>query len=206
MIKHLSLAMLGGTIAVLFLMACAGMMFYPETPMGKAAFFNSSYHKLVDQYNTEAATITAPSYKTILEGRRVALANAHGPIRSVSNAVKLGQPITVGMLDSVNLAMAQIKEYLLARQSITPSDREVEQMMVRARFKTDGVSSQGYEGSILVLIELIQAMYPLWQQLNLQAGMTPEQLQAEFEMQHAWIMGFNPLTDLVSDINSFTLE
>lgn len=180
--------------------SCAGIVGMPESEIGKANFFDSSLKALADQYNTEASIATNPEYIKILKFRRAAILNAAGPIRTVSMAVKNGQPISIGMLDAVNVALMQVKQYLLTRHKTTPSEAEIWAMLQRAGVYTrtdQSALSKADKSPWLAIIELIQGIYVMWERLNWQANMDEAQLQADFEVNHAWILSFTA-DDLVA--------
>jgi hypothetical protein len=180
-------------LSVLFLMnivGCATMQ-YPETPMGKSTFFAGSFHRLVNEYEIEASWATQESHKQILNSRRTALVSAYIPIRVMTDAVLTGQPISMAMIDAANIGLMEIKKYLYTRQAIAPSKSMVGAKMIEARMLA-AYESQGFNSGLLVLIELIQAMLPLWMQLQEQATMTDDELAARFDIESTWLIGFDP--------------
>ena len=184
-------------LSVLFFMnivGCATMQ-YPETPMGKATFFAGSFHRLVNDYEIEAAWATQESHKQILDKRRTALVTAYIPTRIMVDAVLTGQPLTVAMIDAANVGLMEIKKYLYTLQVIAPSKDMVITKMIEAgmipAYASQG-ESQSIGAGLLVLVELIQAMLPLWMQLQEQAMMSDEELSIRFGIESSWLIGFDP--------------
>jgi hypothetical protein len=180
-------------LSVLFFMnivGCATMQ-YPQTPTGKATFFAGSFHRLVNEYEIEAAWATQESHKQILSSRRTALVTAYIPIRIMTDAVLTGQPISTAMVDAANIGLMEVKKYLYTQQAIAPTKNTVRVKMVEANILAS-YDSQSISSGLLVLIELIQAMLPLWMQLQEQSGMTDEELAVRFGIESTWLIGFDP--------------
>ena len=66
------------------IIGCATLQ-YPETPKGKATFFDGSYHRLVNEFIIEAAWADQETHKEMLNKRRDALVAAYMPIRAISD-------------------------------------------------------------------------------------------------------------------------
>ena len=181
------------------IVGCATLQ-YPATPKGKAVLFDGSYHRLVNEFIIEAAWADRETHKEILDKRRTALVAAYVPIRTISEAVAGGKTISVDLIDAANLALMEVKRYLYTRQAIAPSKETVVKAMVNAGV-IEQYESQAISEALLVLIELIQAMLPLWLQLQEQAGMTEAELDARFAIEHGWITAFNPNSLPVVTIN-----
>jgi hypothetical protein len=173
-----------------FVTGCATMQ-YPETPKGKATFFTGSYHRLINEYNTELAWATQETHKEILSQRRDALIKAYVPIRIMSGAIATGKPVDMAMIDAANVGLMEVKRYLYTMQAIAPTKSTVFAGMLKAGM-VEEYESQALAEGILVLIELIQAMLPLWQQLQEQAAMDEAQLEIRFGIEHGWITSFDP--------------
>ena len=180
-------------LSVLFIanfVGCATLQ-YPKTPAGKATFFAGSYHRLVNEYEIEASWATQESHRQILNDRRTALVGAYVPIRIMTDAVLTGQPISSAMIDAANTGLMEIKKYLYTRQAIAPSRVMVTSKMMDANILSP-YESYNLSSGILVLIELIQAMLPLWMQLQEQATMSEEELSVRFGIESSWLINFDP--------------
>jgi len=177
-----------------FLSGCAmfGAGMLPETDIGKANYFDGGLRGTVEQYNQEANIATSPGYIETLKVKRTAILNAVGPIRAISVAAHDGTPITLSMINEANIALAMIKDNLLYRARVEPSEAQIATMFEQAGIHNFGPEPKSAKNPWIIAIELAQAMLAFYQQASHQATLTPEQLAAEFAINHQWIMDFTP--------------
>jgi len=175
-------------LCLLILSSCAGVGVLPETDIGKANYFDGGFRGLVDQYNLEAAAATSSEYKATLRIRRDYLIRAMAPIKMVSDLASKGQPISMALITQVNTALMMLKNEVVYK-AVMPTKEEIARLFEQAGITRFDATAKSARNPWIIAIEIAQALFEFYQQASHQATLTPEQLAAEFQLNHAWIMG-----------------
>lgn len=192
-------AVIGFIIVSMIGCAWQGGGVLPESDIGKANYFDGGYRGLVTQYNIEVQGATTEAYIEALQTRRKYIVNALAPIKRASLAAFNGEPLSVALITEINTALTLIKNTVVYRAKDLHTSFEIANLFERAGITRFESNAKSAKNPWVVAIEIAQVLFEFYQQASHQATLTQEQLQAEFQLNHAWIMGLTEADILIAE-------
>jgi len=175
---------------------------YPNTPKGRALLYLTTYEKQVANYQFKSQLPNLlEEEKRILRNQRFAMIEAHTPLVVYCEYVASGQLPTLEMDQLITRWLEEIARWALrdAGAQSAISDDQIRQLIYNAgaadrppAFKKQSIDP----GLVIILIELAKAAKDFLFSLTEQAGMTPDQIDANFVAGLGRLQAFNP-ADLV---------
>jgi hypothetical protein len=145
----------------------------------------------VDQYNDELMWATNEIHQEVLAKRKIGIIEIYGPAMLYKEAVVTGAFPFYELERQIIARLGQLKRLVYTYQSIVPTEDKLDQMLIDAG-AAQKFEARGSGSIIILLIELAQTFAPFLTSLINQSTMTPEQIQAKFDAEAAWLEGFNP--------------